>query len=415
MLIIRQIRSRLYDDDFAIGGARQRLTGQEAKTNVSLGTVFFMLRKLTVTILLVLINVAAFADDNNEWRISPTLGYQHYDNDRYELDNGSLWGLGLEYRYKETWGTELIYLQGSTEATIGGVSNDVDVRNTLLQFMYFAQPNNKWFSPHVTVGLARSSYSYAETTIARRESTSSALGSGFQFKLSDHWSSRVDLRWLHNFSDDRNEALLTFSLSYKVGKGKTVRKILPLPPPPPPDSDRDGVNDNADKCPDTPLGAAVDEYGCEFDSDEDGVVDSKDKCPNTPIGARVYADGCPAKLTRKETISLNVVFDTGSSQLASGFMPEIEKVALFMREYSSVNGVISGHTDSIGSAEYNRGLSQRRAETVRTILLNEFGINPGRLNAIGYGEDRPIASNETNEGRQQNRRVEAVFEAEITE
>lgn len=129
----------------------------------------------------------------------------------------------------------------------------------------------------------------------------------------------------------------------------------------------------------------------------------------------MYADGCPARLTRKETISLNVVFDTGSSQLAGRFMPEIEKVARFMREYSSVNGVISGHTDSTGSAEYNRGLSQRRAETVRTILLNEFGINPGRLNAIGYGEDRPIASNETNEGRQQNRRVEAVFEAEITE
>ena len=191
-----------------------------------------MLRKLTVTILLVLINVAAFADDNNEWRISPTLGYQHYDNDRYELDNGSLWGLGLEYRYKETWGTELTYLQGSTEAIIDGVSNDVDVRNILLEFMYFAQPNNKWFSPHVTVGLARSSYSYADTTIARDESTSGVLGSGFEFKLSDHWSSRVDLRWLHNLRDDRNEALLTFSLSYKVGKGKTVPKILPPPPPP---------------------------------------------------------------------------------------------------------------------------------------------------------------------------------------
>lgn len=369
-----------------------------------------MLRKLTVTILLVLINVAAFADDNNEWRISPTLGYQHYDSN--ELDSVSLWGLGLEYRYKESWGAELIYLQGSTEASIDGVSNDVDVRNALLEFMYFAQPNNKWFSPHVTVGLARSSYSYAETTIARGESTSGVLGSGFQFKLSDHWSSRVDLRWLHNLSDGRNEALLTFSLSYKVGKGKTVRKILPLPPP---DSDKDGVNDNADKCPNTPLGAAVDEYGCEFDSDKDGVVNSKDKCPNTPIGARVYADGCPAKLSRRETISLNVVFDTGSSQLASDFMPELAKVAQFMREYLSVNGVITGHTDSRGSAEYNRGLSQRRAETVRTILLNEFNIAPGRLNAIGYGEDRPIASNETYEGRQQNRRVEAVFEAQITE
>ena len=420
MLIIRHIRSRLHDDDFAIGGARQRLTGHEAKTNVNLGTVLFMLRKLTVTILLVLINVAAFADDNfaddnNEWRIGPALGYQHYGDDRYELDGGSLWGLGLEYRYKETWGTELIYLQGSTEATIDGVSHDVDVQNALLEFVYFAPLNNKWFSPHVTVGLARSSYSYADTTIADGESTSGVLGSGFQFKLSDHWSSRIDLRWLHNFSDDRDEALLTFSLSYKVGKGKTVPKILPISPLPPPDSDKDGVNDNADRCPNTPPGAAVDEYGCEFDSDEDGVVDSKDRCPDTPIGARVYADGCPAKLTRRETISLNVVFDTGSSELASSFMPEIEKVALFMREYSSVNGVISGHTDSAGSAEYNRGLSQRRAETVRTILLNEFGINPGRLNAIGYGEDRPIASNETNEGRQQNRRVEAVFEAEITE
>ncbi|TQV75940.1 OmpA family protein [Exilibacterium tricleocarpae] len=364
-----------------------------------------MTKKLILTILVVLVSMAASADSDNEWRISPVLGYQQYDSDSNDLDSTGLWGLGLGYRYKESWGTELIYLQGSTEASIDGVSDDADVKNILLEYKYFGLPSNRWTSPHVTFGLARSSYSQAED-----DSTAGVVGSGFEFELSDHWFSRVDLRWLRDLNNDRNEALLTFSLSYKVGRA--MPKMLALPPN---DADKDGVDDNADKCPNTPLGAAVDEYGCEFDSDRDGVVDSKDKCPNTPIGARVYADGCPAKLSRRETISLNVVFDTGSSQLASDFMPELAKVAQFMREYLSVNGVITGHTDSRGSAEYNRGLSQRRAETVRTILLNEFSIDPGRLNAIGYGEDRPIASNETYEGRQKNRRVEAVFEAQITE
>ena len=73
--------------------------------------------------------------------------------------------------------------------------------------------------------------------------------------------------------------------------------------------------------------------------------------------------------------------------------------------------MIEGHTDSVGTATYNQALSERRAMAVRDVLIEAFGIHPGRIDAMGFGEGRPVAENDTEEGRAINRRVEAVVEA----
>jgi OOP family OmpA-OmpF porin len=82
-----------------------------------------------------------------------------------------------------------------------------------------------------------------------------------------------------------------------------------------------------------------------------------------------------------------------------------------MKEFTDVTVEIGGHTDDIGSNVYNQKLSERRANSVRQYIVDKFGTEGSRLNAVGYGEEKPIADNSTKEGRQQNRRVEAVMEA----
>lgn len=166
------------------------------------------------------------------------------------------------------------------------------------------------------------------------------------------------------------------------------------------DSDGDGVPDYRDQCPGTPAGVEVDAVGCPLDSDNDGVPDYRDQCPNTPAGTEVNALGCP------ESVVLNDVnFEFDSAELTSNARNILNGVAERLVNNPDVRVSIEGHTDSRGSAEYNKDLSQRRAESVTTYLAQR-GVDANRMRAVGYGEERPIASNENDQGRAQNRRVE---------
>ena len=165
------------------------------------------------------------------------------------------------------------------------------------------------------------------------------------------------------------------------------------------DSDKDGVADYLDKCPDTPIGVKVDNNGCPLDSDKDGVPDYLDRCPNTPEGYKVDEKGCFVEAR------LEIHFDVNSAKIKPEYMPEIEKFAKFLKENPNIKVEIQGHTDSTGSEEYNLRLSQKRAEAVRKVLIEKYGISPDRVIAKGYGESMPIAPNDTEEGRAKNRRV----------
>ena len=171
----------------------------------------------------------------------------------------------------------------------------------------------------------------------------------------------------------------------------------------PGDADGDGVTDDKDRCPTTPAGAKVDANGCELDSDGDGVVDSKDACPGTPAGTKVDAKGCEVMA---KAISLSgILFHTDSAELRSESIAVLNATADTLNANTGVNVEIAGHTDAQGDATYNQGLSQRRAEAVRSYLTSR-GVNASRLSASGYGESQPVADNSTSEGRAQNRRVE---------
>ena len=143
------------------------------------------------------------------------------------------------------------------------------------------------------------------------------------------------------------------------------------------------------------------------DSDGDGVLDSLDKCPNTPKGVKVDSSGCPIPIPEKVAITLLVEFDFNKIEVRPRYHGDIEKVANFLKAYPNTNAELEGHTDSKGSDEYNMKLSRKRAESVKSYLVNNFGIDSARLTAVGYGESQPVATNDTKEGRQRNRRVVA--------
>lgn len=115
-------------------------------------------------------------------------------------------------------------------------------------------------------------------------------------------------------------------------------------------------------------------------------------------------------LAEKVTIDLEVLFETDKAIVRPEYYAKIAELAEFMKQYPNTVVTIEGHTDSRGKDGYNQALSQRRVDAVKSVLINQFGVSAERLNAVGYGESQPRASNDTVEGRQLNRRVVAVVE-----
>lgn len=141
------------------------------------------------------------------------------------------------------------------------------------------------------------------------------------------------------------------------------------------------------------------------DDDGDGVVNENDKCPDTPAGKVVDNAGC------MKLIRLNVRFDFDKYNLKEEYRDEIEQAVLFLRENKQLGVSIEGHTDAIGSNQYNQTLSEKRAHKIANIL-EQAHIASDRMQTKGFGEMVPVAPNDTAEGRAQNRRVDITFNKE---
>lgn len=137
----------------------------------------------------------------------------------------------------------------------------------------------------------------------------------------------------------------------------------------------------------------------------------KNNCEQPLAPLPVVTQAPPEMPIAKEPVSIElaVLFDTDKSFVKPSYYEEIGRVAHFMQKHPNTTAVIEGHTDSRADDEYNKALAKRRVDAVKAVLINEYQIDPNRLSTISYGETRPIASNDTAEGRRQNRRVIATF------
>jgi OOP family OmpA-OmpF porin len=373
------------------------------------------------------------------------------DDKKRELDDGlNGFQIGMGYAMNQNWNVEGFLSMASPDATDTEMGMDqehfsfgVDLQRVFMR--------DERFSPYLLAGVGH----FSSATQDRNDSgIMYAAGAGFYLDL---FSSNVSLRGEFKRRRDSAEAVNhfdnLFSLGVQVPFGSGTPKWT--------DSDGDGVEDGSDNCPNTPAGASVDAFGCELDSDGDGVKDSMDQCPGTPRGVSVDATGCPndtdgdgvtddmdqcpntmagvevdAKGCERDDDKDGVVnrldecpgtpegtpvdrrgctiegdyilrgvnFESNSDRVVSGTDSILDGVTETLLKYPEIRFVIEGHTDSDGAAEYNLGLSTRRAQTVYDYLAAN-GVAEDRMSVKGYGESQPMADNSTAAGKAQNRRV----------
>ncbi len=171
-----------------------------------------------------------------------------------------------------------------------------------------------------------------------------------------------------------------------------------------PDTDADGIINSEDNCPE--IAGDKENMGCP-DADGDGFIDSKDVCPKVPGTAE--GNGCPVIsadiLNEVNVIFSNLNFASNKATIAPSSLPSLDRLAEIIKEDKGLILSIEGHTDSIGNDEYNLELSRERALAVKNYLVGK-GISINRITSNGFGETQPLASNDTVDGRNRNRRVE---------
>ena len=179
-----------------------------------------------------------------------------------------------------------------------------------------------------------------------------------------------------------------------------------------PDADADGIADGDDKCPNE-VGPAANN-GCPWpDTDGDGVVDKDDECPD--VAGTIANNGCKDVLQGQaaiDALAKTIYFDYKSSSLKLESYPVLDKIVSVLKDFSDYKVITNGYTDNIGSKSFNQTLSEARATIVSDYLSNK-GVDSNALTSNGHGEENPVASNKTEEGRSQNRRSEIAITIEI--
>jgi OOP family OmpA-OmpF porin len=344
--------------------------------------------------------------DEGKWYVSQLAVYTDDDDDR-RLDDSIAGG---EFRLGWKW-TDTFALEGNLgyhridgwpewPAVRQRQSQDFLDLGVNLVSSFNTQGN---YSPYLLVGAG---YLGTETELGTTDSSpTGTAGFGLKVRFGDSpWSLRTEWRMRYAFGGDNsyNDQLASLGVRYSFGGSSGSGLALAAAVPesaPAPDSDGDGVANNLDACPNTPLGVPVNPAGCPQDSDVDGVADHRDRCAGTKAGVRVDDQGC-------DIIELKpVYFEIESAVLSAYAKRVLDEAASILASNANVQVEIGGHADSSGPEDYNMKLSVRRAEAVRQ-YLEQAGVDSKRLTVRGYGESQPIASNETILGRADNRRVE---------
>lgn len=346
-------------------------------------------RAITATFAAVLAigNTAAYADGAEPWHFTYQIGGADLDSDRDTRD-GDVWNsiafgrffgnhFSLDLEYDEF---EAKY--NGFDTAVPGATYDKWKLSTLgLMGRYYFTDNA--FRPFVGAGAGSTKH---RSVLDESKDLSLSLVAGLQGQLARHWSARAQIMYRNDYDSNSLGSVRHFSdwfysvgLSFDFGgveEPPAPPPAPPAPPPPPPNPDLDG----------------------------DGVPNERDKCPNTRPGAVVDLDGCEVEAV----ISLdNVHFDFDKATLRPEAIVVLNDAAALLKTHERVVVEVAGHTDSVGSEQYNQGLSERRAISVRDYLVSQ-GINATRLTARGYGELQPVATNDTDAGRQMNRRVELI-------
>jgi OOP family OmpA-OmpF porin len=327
-----------------------------------------------------LLSPPALADEG-QFYIAPGLQWMDF-NETTGLKDDLNYFLGIGYDFTDRLSFELSTFDLDSKPS-GGRSIDID--HYKLDVIYDLGANLGALDTFVVGGVGNSNFGGENDTLWN-------AGGGVSYKISDSWSWRTAVRTFQYMDRDHEDSDVGIdtALVYRFGGNKSRSAVARTATP----AARPAAPERAP--------------AAEPDTDRDGVLDSRDNCPDTPRSYAVDADGCPILVEEVARVELIVNFDFDRSEVKSEYFSEIEEVADFMAQFPDVDIELEGHTDSRGTQAYNLGLSDRRVAAVRQVMIDRFNVQAGRVTSRGYGESRPVASNDTDSGRADNRRVMTV-------
>ena len=345
----------------------------------------------------------------NRFYIAPMGNYTISDHRR---DAGNGWGgsLALGKQINRYLNLEAgFYLHGLRQKKFANAP-DWEIHGFDVNGLVFMD-RNPVFAPFIRLGVGAIRNQGANVASSTDVSYNAGLGfthqltsGGIEFRASAVWRYS---RYTPGIAGHKHLNDYEFNAGLVIPFGGT-QQPQPLPVPvvaAPEDSDHDGVPNSKDQCPNTPAGVAVDARGCALDSDHDGVPNYRDRCPHTRPDTKVNKYGCAVL----QPFELHVNYPVNSAKLTGADAERLERaiprINRTLKLYPNSHLEIGGYTDSTGRAAYNQQLSQRRSQSVVSYLENH-GVDGSRLVAHGYGEQYPVAPNDTASGRARNRRTE---------
>ncbi|WP_025819621.1 OmpA family protein [Shewanella marina] len=350
---------------------------------------------LKVVVLASLLPLAAQASDGlSPWYVGAGLGVNDYEPncDQKTMlvcgeDDPYAWGVFGGYLFNDYFGIEAGYrnLGRAVWTDYSNKLNDVGVKGPTLGLVAFWPFAERWslsaeagaINYIISNNKQRGSEYYSDSGVAPY------FGAGIGYDITDNLKLQAKYRRYESLDENKWNTLdmesnyWGLALSYRFGSAKKP-VVAPIAPPAP------------------------------LDSDNDGVVDSQDQCANTPATHKVDANGCSIYLEIQEQFEIEAEFANNSSVVPKAAYADIQALASFMQQFPSSNVMISGHASNVGSASYNLKISQKRADSVAKILVNQYGIAANRVTAKGYGITQPIMAGSSAEANRVNRRIEAV-------
>ena len=334
---------------------------------------------------------------DNRWYIAPTVGGYYNDTDRNTNSRQVYYGLGIGRYISNNASIDFFIDRTKRDRdNVGNWSNN----NYGVAARFYAGDWNAW-RPYALAGVMGS---YHINGSDHGWAPAAELGVGLSKTINEDADFRVEAAYRYDWDDKTQpkesgygDWILGLSIVSRFGSVPTPPPAAPAPPPAP----------TCDQ----------------LDDDNDGVNNCEDKCPNTPAGTMVGPDGCPQKVTI-DLRGVNFKFDRpskGESDIGptlqeptSDSMDILQQAVDTLQRYPQVKVTVAGYTDSVGADSYNQGLSERRAQIVYDYLTSH-GIDASRLEGpIGHGENDPVATNDTKEGRARNRRTELQVDESTT-
>ncbi|MDD3009063.1 MAG: OmpA family protein [Arcobacter sp.] len=324
-------------------------------------------------------SLALAANSDYKYEITPLIGGV-YTEGNLDLDrNYANAGLSLGFNQFDSFidQVELGFLRSIEDVNYDGTNSDTGITRVFTNLIK-EYPLTADASLYTLVGAGVEIFDNEAN--GNEDGLFGNYGAGIKYKVAEELSLKFDVR--HVIEADHGDNNLLYTLGFAVPFGE-VAKAAPVVEKPAPVE--------------TPAPVAAPK-----DTDGDGVIDNLDECPDTMKGAKVDTVGCMT------LINLNINFDTDKSVIKDSYNSRIAEFAKMMKANPKLKASIEAHTDSVGSNAYNQKLSERRAaSTVKA--LTDLGVDSTKIKAVGFGETKPVASNETVEGRAENRRVEAVM------